>query len=88
MNWKDGEGRGVAYFMILYLRARTDRIHVNLFKVSRIKNVIKIKQEKETGKDPIQSKLTFSHHASYTQDRRSATPQNVLFIYLVNRYII
>jgi len=32
--------------------------------------------------------LTFMHHASYIQDRRTATPQSTLFIYLVNKYII
>ena len=31
--------------------------------------------------------LTFMHHASYIQDRRTATPQSTLFIYLVNKYI-
>jgi len=31
--------------------------------------------------------LTFRHHASYIQDRRTATPQSTLFIYLVNKYI-
>ena len=31
--------------------------------------------------------LTFRHHASYIQDRRIATPQSTLFIYLVNKYI-
>jgi len=32
--------------------------------------------------------LTFRHHASYIQDRRTAIPQSALFIYLVNKYII
>ena len=31
--------------------------------------------------------LTFRHHASYIQDRRTATPHSTLFIYLVNKYI-
>jgi len=31
--------------------------------------------------------LTFRHHASYIQDRRTATLQSTLFIYLVNKYI-
>ena len=31
--------------------------------------------------------LTFRHHASYTQDRHTATPQSTLFIYSVNKYI-
>ena len=37
------------------------------------------------GKDTVP--LTFSHHVSYIQDRRTATPQSTLFIYLVNKYI-
>ena len=31
--------------------------------------------------------LTFRHHASYIQDRRTATPQSTLFIYSVNEHI-
>ena len=31
--------------------------------------------------------LTFRHHASYICDRRTATPQSTLFMYLVNKYI-
>ena len=31
-------------------------------------------------------RLTFRHHASYIQDRRTATPQSMLFTYLVNKY--
>ena len=29
---------------------------------------------------------TFRHHASYIQDRRTATPQSTLFVHLVNKY--
>jgi len=35
----------------------------------------------------IQPPLTFRHHASSKQDRRSATLQRTLFIYLINKYI-
>jgi hypothetical protein len=35
----------------------------------------------------ILNPLTFILHASYIQDRRTATPQSTLFIYLVNKYI-
>ena len=31
--------------------------------------------------------LTFRHHASYIQDRCTATPHSTLFIYLINKYI-
>ena len=31
--------------------------------------------------------LTFRHRASYIYNRRTATPQSTLFIYLVNKYI-
>jgi hypothetical protein len=58
VNWKDWEGSGVSYFKVLYLPARPDRIHVTLFRVSHIKNVVKIKQDKETGKGPTHSNLT------------------------------
>ena len=35
------------------------------------------------------SYLTFRHHLSYIQDRRTATPQSTLFIYLVQQiYLI
>jgi len=37
--------------------------------------------------DVHSSALTFRHHASYIKDRRIATPQSTLFIYLVNKYI-
>ena len=31
--------------------------------------------------------ITFRHHASYIQDRCTATPQSTFFIYLDNKYI-
>jgi hypothetical protein len=34
-----------------------------------------------------QNALTFRHQASYVQDRRTATLQRILFLYLVNKYI-
>jgi len=43
MNWKEWEGSGVSYFNVLYLHLRPDRIHITLFRVSLIKNVIKMK---------------------------------------------
>jgi hypothetical protein len=55
MNWKDCKGSGVSYCKELYLPARSDIIHVTLFGVSRIENLIKIKYDKETGKGPIHS---------------------------------
>ena len=34
------------------------------------------------------SRLTFRHHASYIQGRRTATPQSTLFVYSVNKHLI
>jgi len=31
--------------------------------------------------------LTFRHHASHVKDKRTATPQSTLFMYIVNKYI-